>query len=214
MILDGFGIAGDYGNAIKAANKPNIDRLFSSNPITQIGASGMDVGLPDGQMGNSEVGHTNIGGGRVVFQDLPRITRSIETVRSLKIPPTTRRWTTALERLCAAPLRSALHRRRALHARPPLRAFKDGAHQGLKRVYIHAFLDGARHAPRPPAATLSQRPWKSAVSSASARSRPLWAAITRWTATSAGTASRTPMTRSSTARACRTATHSRHRGEL
>ena len=78
MILDGFGIAGDYGNAIKAANKPNIDRLFSSNPITQIGASGMNVGLPDGQMGNSEVGHTNIGAGRVVYQELTRITKSIQ----------------------------------------------------------------------------------------------------------------------------------------
>ena len=63
MILDGFGCGRDYpGNAIKAAKKPNIDRIFSSNPITQIGASGMDVGLPDGQMGNSDVGHTNIGG--------------------------------------------------------------------------------------------------------------------------------------------------------
>ena len=68
MILDGFGIAGDYGNAIKAADTPNLDRLFSNNPLTQIGASGMDVGLPDGQMGNSEVGHTNIGAGRIVYQ--------------------------------------------------------------------------------------------------------------------------------------------------
>ena len=58
MILDGFGIAPEKGNAIKAAKKPNIDKLFASNPLTQIGASGMDVGLPDGQMGNSEVGHT------------------------------------------------------------------------------------------------------------------------------------------------------------
>ena len=54
MILDGFGIAPEKGNAIKAANKPNIDKLFAENPVTQIGASGMDVGLPDGQMGNSE----------------------------------------------------------------------------------------------------------------------------------------------------------------
>ena len=66
MILDGFGNGGDNGNAIKAAATPNIDRLFSSNPLTAIGASGMDVGLPDGQMGNSEVGHTNIGAGRIV----------------------------------------------------------------------------------------------------------------------------------------------------
>ena len=78
MILDGFGIAPEKGNAIKAAYKPNLDRLFSSNPCTQIGASGMDVGLPDGQMGNSEVGHTNIGAGRIVYQELTRITKTIK----------------------------------------------------------------------------------------------------------------------------------------
>ena len=55
MILDGFGIAPTEGNAIAAANKPNLDKIFAENPHTQIGASGMDVGLPDGQMGNSEV---------------------------------------------------------------------------------------------------------------------------------------------------------------
>ena len=61
MILDGFGIAPTEGNAIAAAKHPNMDKIFAENPHTQIGASGMDVGLPDGQMGNSEVGHTNIG---------------------------------------------------------------------------------------------------------------------------------------------------------
>ena len=88
MILDGFGIAGDYGNAIKAADTPNLDRLLSNNPVTKIGASGMDVGLPDGQMGNSEVGHTNIGAGRVVYQDLPRITTVSYT--HLTLPTTSR----------------------------------------------------------------------------------------------------------------------------
>ena len=78
MILDGFGIAPEHGNAIKAAKKPNLDRLFSENPVTQIGASGLNVGLPDGQMGNSEVGHTNIGAGRIVYQELTRITKAIE----------------------------------------------------------------------------------------------------------------------------------------
>ena len=78
MILDGFGIAGKEGNAIQAASTPNLDRLFQNNPITQIGASGMDVGLPDGQMGNSEVGHTNIGAGRIVYQELTRITKAIK----------------------------------------------------------------------------------------------------------------------------------------
>ncbi len=78
-IMDGFGKnPSDYGNAIAAANKPNLDRIMSENPMTYIGASGMDVGLPDGQMGNSEVGHTNIGAGRVVYQELTRITKSIQ----------------------------------------------------------------------------------------------------------------------------------------
>lgn len=77
-IMDGFGKNPDaYGNAIAAAKTPRLDKLFSENPLTYIGASGMDVGLPDGQMGNSEVGHTNIGAGRVVYQELTRITKAI-----------------------------------------------------------------------------------------------------------------------------------------
>ena len=78
-IMDGFGKnESTYGNAIAAAKKPNLDKIVSENPITFIGASGLDVGLPDGQMGNSEVGHTNIGAGRVVYQELTRITKSIQ----------------------------------------------------------------------------------------------------------------------------------------
>ena len=79
MILDGFGYnESDYGNAIRAAKTPNLDRFLNLYPHTFIGASGMDVGLPDGQMGNSEVGHTNIGAGRIVYQELTRITKSIQ----------------------------------------------------------------------------------------------------------------------------------------
>ena len=79
IILDGFGInPRDTGNAIMAANKPNLDKFFASCPNTTIKCSGMDVGLPRGQMGNSEVGHTNIGAGRIVYQELTRITKSIE----------------------------------------------------------------------------------------------------------------------------------------
>ena len=78
-IMDGFGIRNvDEGNAIHAAKTPNLTKFFSENPFTTIGASGLDVGLPDGQMGNSEVGHTNIGAGRVVYQMLVKITKSIE----------------------------------------------------------------------------------------------------------------------------------------
>jgi len=80
MILDGFGIREEtYGNAIKAANTPVLDALFSEYPFITIEASGEPVGLPAGQMGNSEVGHLNIGAGSVVYQNLLRITRSIES---------------------------------------------------------------------------------------------------------------------------------------
>ena len=79
MILDGFGDnANQDGNAIKQANTPNLDRLMKKYPNTDIYTSGKYVGLPDGQMGNSEVGHTNIGAGRIVYQDLTKITKSIE----------------------------------------------------------------------------------------------------------------------------------------
>ena len=80
MILDGYGIREEsHGNAIAAANKPNLDRLFTKYPFITLEASGEYVGLPDGQIGNSEVGHTNIGAGNVVLQDLPRINKSIST---------------------------------------------------------------------------------------------------------------------------------------
>ncbi len=79
LILDGFGIGKDYsGNAVKLANTPNFDRLYNKYPTTSLEASGLAVGLPEGQMGNSEVGHLNIGSGRVVYQELTRITKAIE----------------------------------------------------------------------------------------------------------------------------------------
>ena len=79
IIMDGFGHRDEVkGNAIKVAKTPNLDRIFSENPTVDIGASGLDVGLPDGQMGNSEVGHTNIGAGRIVYQELTRITKAIQ----------------------------------------------------------------------------------------------------------------------------------------
>ena len=82
IIMDGFGKSEENTpNAITAANTPNLDKLFAENPITYIGASGLDVGLPDGQMGNSEVGHTNIGAGRVVYQMLVKISKDIHFLR-------------------------------------------------------------------------------------------------------------------------------------
>lgn len=79
IILDGWGIGPDYfGNAIKRAKTPNYDLLIRKYPNTELSASGYDVGLPKGQMGNSEVGHLNLGAGRIVYQDFTRITKSIE----------------------------------------------------------------------------------------------------------------------------------------
>ncbi len=79
IILDGFGLREEReGNAVKQANKPNFDRYFEAYPNTTLGASALAVGLPEGQMGNSEVGHLNIGAGRIVYQDLTRVTKSIK----------------------------------------------------------------------------------------------------------------------------------------
>src|SRR5690606_25218163 len=79
IVLDGWGIGKEYaGNAVYLANTPNFDRLMNRFPNTQLKASGLAVGLPEGQMGNSEVGHLNIGAGRVVYQELTKITKSIE----------------------------------------------------------------------------------------------------------------------------------------
>ena len=87
MILDGFGInENKEGNAIALAKTPNLDKIFKQNPNTVIKTSGLDVGLPEGQMGNSEVGHTNIGAGRIVYQELTRITKTIEDGDFFSIP--------------------------------------------------------------------------------------------------------------------------------
>ena len=78
MILDGWGVApASRTNAVTTANTPNLDKLFETCPHALLNCSGEHVGLPDGQMGNSEVGHTNIGAGRIVYQELTRITKDI-----------------------------------------------------------------------------------------------------------------------------------------
>ncbi|HAE0521147.1 TPA_asm: 2,3-bisphosphoglycerate-independent phosphoglycerate mutase, partial [Salmonella enterica subsp. enterica serovar Enteritidis str. P125109] len=79
IILDGFGMRDEeFGNAVTAANKPNFDRYWGQYPHTLLNAKGEYVGLPEGQMGNSEVGHLNIGAGRVVYQSLSRINNAIK----------------------------------------------------------------------------------------------------------------------------------------
>ncbi len=143
MILDGFGVAPERGNAIKAANKPNIDKIFSSNPITQIGASGLDVGLPDGQMGNSEVGHTNIGAGRIVYQELTRITKTIEEDKLKDNEAIVSAMDKALENKTALHLMGLLSDGGVHSHNTHLYGILELAKKkGLKDVYIHAFLDG------------------------------------------------------------------------
>ena len=143
MILDGFGINSADGNAIKAAKRPNLDKIFSSNPITQIGASGMDVGLPDGQMGNSEVGHTNIGAGRIVYQELTRITKTINEDKLKDNEAIVAAMDNALDKGTSLHLMGLLSdggvHSHSSHLYGILELAKK---KGLKKVFIHAFLDG------------------------------------------------------------------------
>ncbi len=143
IIMDGFGIAPPEGNAIYAAKTPNLDRYFSTYPTTQIGASGLDVGLPDGQMGNSEVGHTNIGAGRIVYQELTRITKSIgdgdffENEAFLKAIENVKKHGTALH-LMGLVSPGGVHSHET-HLYGLLELAK---RNGLENVYVHCFLDG------------------------------------------------------------------------
>ncbi len=144
VIMDGFGMgAPGPGNAVALANTPVLDRLFAENAHTTLSASGLDVGLPAGQMGNSEVGHTNIGGGRVVFQDLPRISRAIETGEFFKNPAYNKAMDDCLAKGSSLHLYGLLSNggvhSTVEHLWALLKMAKD---KGLTRVYIHAFLDG------------------------------------------------------------------------
>ena len=144
IIMDGFGIAPKGpGNAIANARTPNLDRYFHESPGCLLSASGLDVGLPKGQMGNSEVGHTNIGAGRVVFQDLPRISRAIEdgsffqNQAYLAAVGSCKRSGTALH-LMGLLSDGGVHS----HLDHLFALLELAKRQGLTKVYIHAFLDG------------------------------------------------------------------------
>ena len=143
MILDGFGIGTNYGNAIRSAKKPNMEHIFSTNPWGLIAASGMDVGLPDGQMGNSEVGHTNIGAGRVVYQELTRITKSIKDGSIMKNEALVKAMKNAAEDGKALHFMGLLSPGGVHSHNTHLYGLVEMAKQlGRKEVYIHAFLDG------------------------------------------------------------------------
>ena len=144
MILDGFGSnSNEAGNAVELAKTPNIDELMKRNPTTLVYTSGLNVGLPEGQMGNSEVGHTNIGAGRIVYQELTRITKAIEDGDFFSVPE-----------LCAAienckKNNSKLHIMGLLsdggvhsHMRHLFAILELAKRKGFEDVYVHCFLDG------------------------------------------------------------------------
>ena len=143
MILDGFGIAPTEGNAIAAANKPNLDKIFAENPHTQIGASGMDVGLPDGQMGNSEVGHTNIGAGRIVYQELTRITKSAQDGDMDKNEALLKAMNNAKNNGKALHFMGLLSDGGVHSHNTHLYALLEMAKRvGVEKVFVHCFMDG------------------------------------------------------------------------
>ena len=144
MILDGFGInEKEEGNAVKMANIPNLTKIFKQYPNTIIHTSGLDVGLPEGQMGNSEVGHTNIGSGRIVYQELTRITKSIEDGDFFSIPEfvdainNCKKNNTKLHIMGLLSDGGVHSHQRHLYALLELAKRKD-----FEDVYIHCFLDG------------------------------------------------------------------------
>ena len=144
MILDGFGInPNEKGNAVAIANTPNIDKLKKTWPTTIIHTSGLDVGLPEGQMGNSEVGHTNIGAGRIVYQDLTRITKSIQDGDFFSI----KEFSDAIDN--CKKNNSNLHIMGLLsdggvhsHIRHLIALLEFAKRKDFENVYVHCFMDG------------------------------------------------------------------------
>ncbi|MBI3903756.1 MAG: 2,3-bisphosphoglycerate-independent phosphoglycerate mutase [Nitrosomonadales bacterium] len=158
LILDGFGYSEDADhNAVANARKPNWDRLWNTYPHTLIETSEMAVGLPKGQMGNSEVGHLNIGAGRVIYQDLTRVDVAIEDGSFYTNPV----FTGAVAKVKANG--SALHIMGLLspggvhsHEEHILAMLELAARAGLRKIYLHAFLDGRDTPPRSAAASLQR----------------------------------------------------------
>lgn len=150
LIMDGYGVSGQQaGNAIAAAKKPSLDHIFATYPNTTIGASGLQVGLPEGQMGNSEVGHLNIGAGRIVYQELTKITKSVQDGDFFDNPVLNEAMDHALSK------GSSLHLLGLLsdggvhsHIDHLLALIGMAARKGLEKVFVHGFLDGRDVPPR------------------------------------------------------------------
>ena len=144
MILDGFGVNEKVdGNAVKQANLPHLNEILTKNPNTIIHTSGLEVGLPEGQMGNSEVGHTNIGAGRIVYQDLAKITKAIQDGDFFSVPE----FVKAIEN-CKAN-NSKLHFMGLLsdggvhsHNRHLYGLLELAKRKDFEDVYVHCFMDG------------------------------------------------------------------------
>lgn len=158
MILDGWGYREDKdANAIAQAATPVMDRLWQDYPHTLISGSGMDVGLPDGQMGNSEVGHVNLGAGRIVYQDFTRVTKAIQD-GSFQQNQVLQQ---AIAKAVAA--KGAVHVMGLLspggvhsHEDHLLAMLEMARAQGASKVYLHAFLDGRDTPPRSAEASLQR----------------------------------------------------------
>ena len=169
---------------------PNLDRISNGYPFTELQTPGLAVGLPEGQMGNSEVGHTNIGAGRIVYQDLVRINRACEsgraraTTRSSARPWTGQGATARRFHLLGLVSPGGVHSSMEhLYC-----AAEGGAGAGPAQVYIHAFLDGRDTPPQSGAGLRGGAASASCARTTATRGSPPWAAATTaWTATSGGT---------------------------
>src|SRR5699024_10185611 len=149
IILDGFGWReDDHGNAVNQANKPNFDRYWNEFPHNTMQASGLAVGLPEGQMGNSEVGNTNIGAGRIVYQSITRIDKAIEDGEFAKNDVLLDTFNYVKQKDSALHLfglvsDGGVHS----HQRQLNAIIQEAKNNGIERVYIHAFTDGRDVAP-------------------------------------------------------------------
>jgi 2,3-bisphosphoglycerate-independent phosphoglycerate mutase len=194
VILDGYGYREDQqDNAIYSAKTPVMDALWAKRPHTLIDASGLEVGLPDRQMGNSEVGHVNLGAGRIVYQDLTRLDVEIKE-RTFFANPV---LTAAVDKAVAAG--KAVHIMGLMspggvhsHEDHIMAMVELAAERGAEKIYLHAFLDGRDTPPRS-----AEKRWRHSKPNlprwAKAASRRSSAATTPWTATTAGIALNRPM---------------------
>lgn len=144
MIMDGFGLSDNpKANAVAEANTPNLDKLFAEYPFVKGYASGLAVGLPDGQMGNSEVGHMNMGAGRVVYQELTRISKEIEDGTFFENPALKAAFQNAKDKNSSVHLYGLLSDGGVHSHNTHLYGLLEMAkREGVDKVYVHGFLDG------------------------------------------------------------------------